>query len=193
MRGSSDPFEMIRILSETIDERGFEIFGISQSGELATSTNLIRLIQGMHLGETDYGYGINAINQLIAIIPRIIYPERPPIASELFVQTFYPGVYEMGGGYGFFILQDGYWDFGLVGVFLYSIAFGVFTEALYWRFMKLIADPFWILFYGIIYYQLVFSSIRSGNFASIKAAAIIGLPIYIVYILAIRNSRKLFT
>lgn len=191
MRGSSNPLEMIELLISTFNERGLQILAISQSGELATSTNLVRLISGIRLNEVDFGYGSIAFNQIGAFVPRVFMDDRPPIASELFVKTFYPGIYESGGGYGFFILQDGYWDFGVVGVLIYCVFFGFLTERIYSAAIGVMGSPFWTFIYGIVYYNLIFTSIRSGIFASIKSTLIVVLPMILIYFIANRFKRVL--
>jgi oligosaccharide repeat unit polymerase len=191
MRGSSNPIEMFMLLAKAFEQRGMDLLAISQSGELATSTNLIRLISGINNNETDFGFGSIAANQVAALVPRAIMPDRPLIASERFVQIFYPGIYESGGGKGFFILQDGYWDFGLIGVLFYTFVFAVLTQKIYQFYLQRVGHPFWTLFYGLVFYNLIFSSIRSGIFASIKSALIVALPVLLIYCFA-RNLSTTF-
>lgn len=179
-RVSSNPVEMFMALVDNVGEAGLGFLALKQSGELATSTNLLRLITGLEGGETQYGMGSIALNQVLAFVPRTLLPDRPPVASELFVQVFYPGVFESGGGYGFFLPQDGYWDFGLAGVFFYSVVLGLALEALYRWFLHRRQSDFLVLLYAALYSQLVLSVVRSGLFASIKAALISSIPLLVV-------------
>jgi oligosaccharide repeat unit polymerase len=181
-RISSNPVEMIAAVIENFNDKGFLFLSISQSGELATSTNLLRLISGIESGESQYGYGSILFNQISAFIPRAIWPDRPPMGSELFVQTFYPGIYESGGGYGFFLPQDGFWDFGLIGVFFYSILLGVLLESLYLWFSNRRQIDFIVLFYAIVYSQLVLAIVRSGIIGSLKAALIACIPLIMLWL-----------
>jgi hypothetical protein len=179
-RISSNPVEMAMALVDNVGEAGLGFLALKQSGELATSTNLLRLITGLEGGETQYGMGSIALNQLLAFAPRTVLPDRPPVASELFVQVFYPGVFESGGGYGFFLPQDGYWDFGLAGVFFYSVVLGLALESLYRWFLHRRHSDFMVLLYAVLYSQLVLSVVRSGLFASLKAALIASIPLLVV-------------
>ncbi len=179
-RISSNPMEMISAVSENINDKGFVFLAISQSGELATSTNLLRLISGIESGEIQYGYGSILFKQISAFVPRAIWPDRPPMGSELFVQTFYPGIYESGGGYGFFLPQDGFWDFGLIGVFFYGLFLGFLLEKLYMWFFNHRQIDFIVLFYAIVYSQLVLAVVRSGTVGSLKAALIASIPLMVL-------------
>lgn len=175
-RVSADPVEMVIALSENFGEKGLGFLALKQSGELATSTNLLRLISGLEGGETSFGMGSIALGQLMAFVPRAILPDRPPVASELFVQTFYPGIFESGGGYGFFLPQDGYWDFGLLGVFFYGIALGACLEALFRWFLARRHSAMLVLLYAAVYSQLVLSVVRSGFLGSVKASLLAAAP-----------------
>lgn len=191
-RLSTNPAEIFELVTSEIGSRGLQFFAIQQSGELATGTNLLRLISGIRLGESSFGYGEIALGQLAAFLPRALYPDRPEIASELFVKVFYPGIFESGGGYGFFMVQDGYWDFGLFGVFAYCLAFGWAVEKLYRRISAGFQSDLMIFLYALLYSQLVLSMVRSGIFASLKAAAIASLPIVTALVIGwlIANRRQ---
>lgn len=181
-RVSSNPIEMIAAVLENFDTSGLVFLAISQSSELATSTNLLRLILGIETGESQFGHGSILFNQISSFVPRAIWPDRPPMGSELFVQTFYPGLFESGGGYGFFLPQDGYWDFGLTGVFFYSLFFGMILESIYIWFSNRRSIDFLVLFYAILYSHLVLAVVRSGIIAGLKAALIASIPLIIVWI-----------
>lgn len=179
-RASANPVEMLQFLMSEIGDRGFEFLALQQSGELATSTNLLRLIEGIRSGEAHFGWGAIGLGQLAAFVPRTILPDRPEIASEMFVKIFYPGIFESGGGYGFFMPQDGYWDFGLAGVFVYCAVFAFLIERGYrWLRQRFEVDLF-VFLYALLYSQLVLSVIRSGLFASLKAGLIAALPVLLL-------------
>lgn len=180
VRASANPAEMFQFLLSEIGDRGFEFLALQQSGELATSTNLLRLIEGIRSGEAHFGWGLIGLGQLAAFVPRTLLPERPDIASEMFVKVFYPGIFESGGGYGFFMPQDGYWDFGLPGVFVYCAVFAFLIERGYrWLRQRFEVDLF-VFLYALLYSQLVLSVIRSGLFASLKAGLIAAMPVLLL-------------
>ncbi len=184
VRASSNPVEMFAALLSAIDDRGLQFLAIEQSGELAASTNLLRLIHGIEAGETHYGWGTIALGQIAAFLPRAVLPDRPNFGSELFVKTFYPGVFESGGGYGFFVVQDGYWDFGLLGVVLYCAIYAYFIERIYRALCYRFHMDLVVFLYALLYSQLVLSLIRSGIFAAIKGALIVASPILLLLVLS---------
>lgn len=193
MRSASaaDLSMMFAVLRENMSESGLAFLRLSSSGELATSTNLLRLIMGVQNGETELFWGGQLLSQIGAFVPRVLWPDRPPLANELFVQVFYPGVYESGAGYGLFFHQEGYWDFGLPGVVLYAFMLSWLTR---WIYKKLIFDrggPFWILLYAVLYGQLVLSVVRTGFVGSIKMAIMAALPLLIIALLGNQKRKRM--
>lgn len=180
VRFTTDLSVMWMLLNENIVDTGLAFLRLSGSGELATSSNLLRLIIGFENGETDFYWGWHALSQLGAFVPRLFWPERPPLGNELFVQLFYPGVYEAGGGYGLFFHQEGYWDFGLPGVVLYAFILSYMTRWIYWSLVVKRGEAFWILLYAVLYGHLVLSVVRTGFVGSLKAAMMAALPLLII-------------
>jgi oligosaccharide repeat unit polymerase len=183
MRLSSNFSEMVLLLQEDIVEKGYDFLRLSQSGELATSSNLLRLVAAIQLGETQHLLGELMISQFGAFIPRAIWPDRPFVGSELFVFTFYPGVLESGGGYGFFFHQDGYWDFGIPGVIFYAFVLGWLTSRFYKRYVILDRSSFSTLIYATLYGPLVLAVVRSGLIGSLKASLMAVFPLLLIVLL----------
>lgn len=183
-RLSSNPLEMIALLTEQIASDGYGFLDVGQSGELQTSTNLVRLIVGIDTGEDTYRWGAVTASNLASTIPRMLWAERPPTGSELFVQVFHPGVLEAGGGYGSFIFQDPYWDFGLAGVFVFAACLGWLMRKVYVGLVLDRGSSFAILVYAIIYGHLVVSVIRSGIFAGLKGALVSAAPLLVIAVIA---------
>ena len=191
LRGSSDPVQMWRALQDNIAARGLSDFSLTYSGELATATNLARHIQGILTGESEFNFGGTVMNDLLVWIPRILYPDRPLPSSELFVETFYPGVRDRGGGYGFFILQEGYWAFGIPGAFVFMAAFGWAVDGLYrvmWRWQRY---DLVVFLYAAIYADVVMAAVRSGILGSFKAAMLHAVPFaFVLLVHRLRTRRK---
>jgi oligosaccharide repeat unit polymerase len=191
MRLTSNISEMVGLLNAEAADRGMTFLKLSQSGELATSSNLLRLIVGIQDGETHYMWGGLLGSQLGSVVPRAFWLDRPPLGNELFVQVFYPGVYESGGGFAFFILQDGYWDFGLPGVVLYSAVFALGLRWLYDQLVVRRRGALWPLLYAVLFGQLVLSSVRTGLLASVKEASMAALPLLTVWFIdAVARARR---
>ena len=168
---------------DTLGTQGLNDFSLTYSNELVTATNLHRHIQGLLLGETSYNYGFSLITDVLVWIPRLIYPNRPLPISEQFVEVFYPGVRDMGGGYGFFIIQEGYWAFGVVGVFISMAFFGWIVDGLYRQVLKFQRYDLTLFLYAAVYADVVMASIRSGIVGSFKAGMMHAFPFALVLLI----------
>jgi oligosaccharide repeat unit polymerase len=184
VRVASDPRAMWIFLQEEISTRGFAFLRLGNSGELATSSNLLRLISGIRVGESSYGWGMIGLGQFLAFVPRVILPGRPDMASEHFVKVFYPGIFESGGGYGFFMVQDGYWDFGVAGAFAYSLIFAFGFERVYRGLRHRFDSDLVVFLYALLYSQLALAVVRSGIIGSIKSGLIATIPALIPFALS---------
>jgi len=176
VRFTSDPREMFDAIFEETSYQGFTFAKLKSSGELLVGTNLMRLISGLEDGETHFTYGSSVITELLVFVPRAIYPNRPLPMSERFVDLFYPQIYKSGGGRGFFMLQEGFWAFGLVGVFLFLFIYGWSVQIIYQWFRRNMGYDCIALLYSGIYSSLVINAVRSGLIGSYKSALMSILP-----------------
>jgi oligosaccharide repeat unit polymerase len=189
LRSSTDIYNMTETFSDYTSTFGYQFLDITGSGELLTSTNLLRLVIGIDSGETDFTYGATALSQVLVLIPRFIWPNRPLSASENFVDTFYPGILESGGGYGLFFLIEGYWDFGIIGVFTYTMIFYLIIHRLYnLLVVNFYYDKYGVFIYSLLYGVLILPSIRSGMFGTYKMAILVSTP-FIFLIIYSRRKR----
>jgi len=179
-RVSSNPEEMIAAVTEQVATQGYGFLGVTGSGELKTSANLVRLIVGIDTGEDRYRWGEVLWSNIASTIPRPLWPERPPTGSELFAEVFFPGSLQSGQGFGSFIFQDPYWDFSFVGVFIFSLALAWSMRKFYIALVIRDGSPFWILVYAVIYSNLIISVVRGGIFAGIKGAMPPILPLLLI-------------
>lgn len=192
VRFTSDPKQMFDAMRDEILDQGFTFAKLKSSGELWVGTNLMRLIAGVEDGETDFTYGRSVATELLVFVPRAIYPNRPLPLSERFVDVFYPQVHSAGGGCGFFILQEGFWAFGLVGVFLFLFIYGWSVQVVYQWFKKNMQYDCVALLYSGIYTSLVLNAVRTGFISSYKTALMNVLPfLLLVYLPPIK--RKITT
>ena len=187
VRGSSDPALMLQALMDTLGKQGLTDFSLTYSNELVTAANLHRHIQGILLGETTHNYGYSLVTDLLVWIPRLIYPDRPLPISEQFVEVFYPGVRDLGGGYGFFIIQEGYWAFGVFGAFLFMALFGWIVDGLYRQVLKFQQYDLVLFLFAAAYADIVTASIRSGIVGSFKAGMLHAFPfVFVLLVHAVR-------
>jgi oligosaccharide repeat unit polymerase len=177
VRVTSDPRQMLQVLGGEVGNSGYQFLALQRSSELTSSTSLLRLIGGIRSHETTFGFGSIAVGQFIAFLPRFLFENRPNMAGEQFVKIFFPGDFEAGGGYGFFMVGDGYWDFGLVGAFLYCGAYAYGVERAYRALRQRFESDLAVFLYALAYSQLVMGVVRSGIIGSIKGALIAIIPL----------------
>jgi oligosaccharide repeat unit polymerase len=172
--------DMIGFIGETYDRIGLQFLAVDKSGELLTGTNLMRQIDGIQNNEINYSYGTSIISEFLVYIPRALYSNRPLPLSEQFVDIFYPGIREKGGGYGFFCLQEGYWAFGMLGVFLFLGFYGWLVQKIYEWFRARFESDFMILMYSQFFLWMVVFSTRVGILGNIKAFLMYIIPFLII-------------
>lgn len=190
MRSSADLSVMIALLFENAADNDFAFLDLGNSGELSTSSNLLKLINGIESGETSYYWGGQFISQFGAFVPRFFWPDRPLLASELFVKTFYPVIYDQGGGYGLFFHQEGYWDFGFLGVFFYALLLGYLISWVYDGLVLKRNGQFWVLLYAVLYGSFILTVVRSGFVGMIKGGVMSMFPLLLVALLSQNGSRR---
>jgi len=180
VRVTSDPAEMVRLLGEGLRSGDTGFLAFRSSTEFAVGQNLMRLIDGLDHGQARFTHGASILTEAETYIPRILYSGRPLPMSERFLEVFYPGIREEGGGLGFFILMEGYWAFGLPGVFLSMVFFGWALDRVYLAFSRNGMTDFSAMWYGYVLYSCVFMSIRTGLLGTFKVALMVSLPFLLV-------------
>jgi len=183
VRFTSDPKEMLEALSGEVGENALAFLSLSRSGELLTGTNLMRQIGGIRDGELNYSFGRTILDDILVFVPRPLYPGRPLPSAEKFVDIFYPGVRESGGGYGFFILQEGHWVAGYFGVFAVMCGFGYVVYSIYWIFLSRRDSLPAVFAYSLIFPALCVFSVRTGVVTSLKGAIVNLVPVALLLIL----------
>lgn len=184
-RVSSDPLQMVRLVWDAVADVGLGLLGVAATSELWTAMNLHRLIEGVAAAETQFTYGQSVLDEWSTLLPRFIYPDRPLTLSEQFASVFYPGLLEAGGGMGLFILQEGYWALGVIGVFVTMLGFGYVVQTVYSVFLLNVRSTIAVLLYGFAYAPLVMSSVRSGITGSFKSALLAILPLVLVLVVVV--------
>ncbi len=180
IRYTANPIEMWQLLTDSLAKDGLSEFELGKSNELLTAVNLARQIQGILLGESELNWGASVVSDVLVWIPRAFYENRPLPTSEKFVEVFYPGVREIGGGYGFFIVQEGHWAFGVLGPAIFMAFFGYFVAMVHAAVMRWRDFDVVVFWYAAVYADLVMASVRSGIIGSIKAAMLHSVPFFAI-------------
>lgn len=98
----------------------------------ASHDNLVLMLD--HAGESmPFRFGASYVGAPLQWIPVAIYPDRPLSPTEILAKKFYPGDYVRGGGRGFSILAEAYWNFGPVGVPIAFTLAGFLMSAAYFH------------------------------------------------------------
>lgn len=189
VRTSADPSVMWQVAKEGFKSGQGSFLAFSKSGEFAVGQNLMRLIAGIRDGQSSFTWGRSIFTELLVFIPRSLLPGRPLPLSEQFVVLFYPGIREIGGGFGFLNLMEGYWAFGLPGVAAFMAAYAWAVQWTYRRFLRSAMTDFKAMWYGFVLYALVYMAVRSGVLGVFKAALINSLP-FVIFLLLFRTLRS---
>ncbi|WP_164847836.1 O-antigen polymerase [Sandaracinomonas limnophila] len=191
VRSASDFSQMITLFESFYNQYGFSFLKLQNSSELQTSINLQKLQHEIINNGFEFTYGVNLLNDFLVFIPRIFYDNRPLPTSELFASVFYKDVYSQGGGMGMFVLIDGYWSFGNLGVLITSIFFSAFIAVLYRSILvKINSNPTSIFIFVTYFQAFIVSAVRGGMILSLRSFF---LGIFIFYFLAIMSKNLVFT
>ena len=156
-------------------------FQLSNSSELKTSITFPVLLSGINDATTFFNHGIQYLYEVAAFIPRFVWPDRPLTIAEQFAQTFDLATFQAGGGFGAFILIEGYWAAGIIGVFLSIFTVGYFIQYAHRRF-KSGRTLGGLLFFELFYLFFVVISVRSGFFGEFKAYLMACVPLFYLFI-----------
>jgi hypothetical protein len=187
-RISSDPVAMVEAVAEHWRDVGPEFLALTSSGELLTGANLHRLMQGLHDGDTTYTYGQSIADEILVFVPQTLLEDRPLPLAERFVDVFYPGVRESGAGYGFFILQEGFWAFGIAGVLVTMMIYSYGVQRFHSWCVRDRGNLIHVTIYGLCYGSLILSSVRTGILAAVKSSLMTVAPLLAAILVAITLS-----
>ncbi|WP_158235960.1 O-antigen polymerase [Limnohabitans sp. B9-3] len=180
-RVSSDPFEMIFIVTNYILENGITIFALDKSGELMAGANFIKLIS--EVDATGVRFGGNALDSILSFIPRFMMNREAYFGNETFVRWYYPEVFTQGGGHGYFLPMDGYWDFGVVGALVFMVVYLSILKHFYYLLLKNKSKIIYIFVYAVFFSQLIAFGMRSGVYAASKQFLIYAAPLVLIILL----------
>lgn len=178
-RQTSDLGAMVDIVLAEVRDGNTDRFSLRNSTELLAAQNLMNLMQFIDSGQTSFTYGASIWNDLVVFVPRALYPNRPLAMAQQFAELVNEGATDAGMGYGFFILQEGYWICGVPGVFVTMFFVGWGVEKLYAWFMRRMAYDIVALAYGG-FLAVCAASVRSGILIQIKAALMLIVPFFVL-------------
>ena len=179
IRFTSNFFLMTDALISYVSENPLSILPFFSGEFIGCSDTLAKIIQGIQSQDISYNFGGRWIVDLMTYIPNFLFSDRPEPSSEYFVRIFYPLLKE-GAGKGWFILSDGYWAFGFLGVAIISIIYGYFLRISYEIINRVFSNNLVISLYQIINFTTVITAVRTGFFGTLKMTLI-----YMIFLLGI--------
>ena len=148
--------------------------------EFLVGQNLHLLIEKLESGKTS-ALGLNGLfNEILIFFPRFVPIKRDLPLGEKFASDFYPQEYQKGAGYGFFIVQEGYWIYKQLGVFLSFMFLGFLSQYIYLKMLKTPNLLNHFLFISFAINCLLFG-MRTGILGSIKAWLLFSVPTYSIF------------
>lgn len=120
--------------------------------------------------EIDPVWGMSFVRAPLYYVPSAIFPERPLPLSNWYMQVFYGDWFGLNEGRQFFILSEGYLNFGVAGVLLVVIIWGIFLGILREFRVRSRGEPGAVLIYSVVL-AFIFRAI-AGDFTSL----VVGLP-----------------
>jgi oligosaccharide repeat unit polymerase len=163
LRARNNISDMIKMYNEY----GNKLFKLTGSGEfrnpIGTFYNYATAISS---GKMSFNWGYTWIVDILIFIPYFIWPGRPLPWSEQYMLDFYPSA-PSGTGHGWYILNDGYMSFGILGVALEMFIVGMVLGKLYCFFIKRKENPMYMVMY-LIFMLFNFTMVRTGFLGTVK-------------------------
>lgn len=192
VRFTSDLSEMYEAAAEVLRSDPW-VLSPHRGGELnGPPLLLLTVVDDVQKGGLDYSYGAHWVQEIAVFIPRFLYPSRPLPLSEWYQQRYLPESYATGGGSGGFLLLDGFYAFGLLGVVVVLFAYGLITARVY-EFFARRPQSHYRLMYAVIVLPLALTAVRTGFFLSLKMTLMTVAPFTVAMWLSRRSLFKAFT
>jgi O-antigen polysaccharide polymerase Wzy len=119
-------------------------------------------------------------------VPRAVWTDKPRAAEVQLMATMWPQLASAGVQFYFSVFGEPYLNFGLVGVIVISLLFGLFWRALYTWFTRAPTNPFVMCFYALSW-PFLFVYMRGGIGADYQRHLIYLLPAVLAYFFARRS------
>lgn len=113
-------------------------------------------------------WGLSFVRAPLYYIPGAVFPNRPLPLTNWYMQRFYGNEFGLNEGRAFFILAEGYLNFGVAGVFFVMMVWGIFLGILREYKARASGEPGALLLYSVTL-AFIFRAIR-GDFSSLVVA-----------------------
>jgi oligosaccharide repeat unit polymerase len=162
--------------NEVFESLSASSFALGNSEFAAVWSNHLVLFPAIDAGIVHLRYGGTYLEALIQLLPLAVFPGRPPAPSEWFAMTFFPQVFESGGGFGFSLVAEAYWNLKLLGVLVVGMLIGLGLARLdRLRDQQSLGIAGFILYVNVA--PTVFISMRSDFATILKQVVIVIVPV----------------
>ena len=105
-----------------------DLLSADRIGEFRDVPEALWELQGADLEPMRGSTYVRGIGQWV---PHVLWSDRPEPLDKLRLEIFHPDVSQAGGSKAFFIVAEGYWNFGLWGIAVQMVLFGAFSGLLF--------------------------------------------------------------
>ncbi len=180
MLGHLRAYNSIDEMINMIQKYGIKaLVNVSSSGEFRYTTGTLFNYVLSNDSISDYRFLSVYFTEILMWIPNFLFPERPLPLAEQYMLDFYPSA-PKGTGHGWFILTDGYMAFGVIGIAVEMLLYGMFVKFIYKRYFENRQEAIHAFLYSYFLLYL-FYSVRSSVMLSIKNYLINVFPVIIIY------------
>ena len=159
------------------------ISNVRSSGEFYNTTGtLFSYLEGIRCGTWEYNMGESYITEILVFIPYFLFQNRPLPLPEQYMRDFHPEA-PMGTGHGWFVLNDGFMSFGVLGIAIEMLLFGILLAHLYRNFVRNKDNGFAAVLYSYLcVYMLII--VRGSVLGSVKNYMLEMLPIILLFFIS---------
>ena len=188
LRVESDIKSMLNILPYVINS--LDLMHVNEF--INPCKTFLDYIFSISTGKDIFNLGYTWIVDLMLYIPSFLFPNRPLPWAEQYMLDFYPGA-PAGTGHGWFVLNDGYLSFGILGIILEMTFMGFIISKINFALLEKRRIPLYMLVY-VLFLTQCFRVVRDSFLITVKNCLLDIVPflfiILLVNMVVYRNSVK---
>lgn len=162
-----------------------EAWVIFYANALTPTQVLMLMVDGMPL-TLPFQVGQPYLAMVTMAVPRALFPEKPPVATEIFSRTFFPELLDHGTSIPASLVGEFYMNFGAPGVLLGGLLAGCGMRWLYGRLQSRRREPTVVPLYGLVIGTLL-PWIRGDSFGPTVFVLMVALPLVAIASLSRRR------
>ena len=166
------------------------LYGLLEAGEPANDFETFPFLITEIENGTRFQWGKSFLQAPLIMIPKAIFPSRPPTASVWYTSTFFPEVAAKLGGYPLFFLAEAYLNFGALGAIVLMLALGLGCQVLHSFVQRNHFSSDVILIYATVIGWIP-SAIRIDFATTLKVSVMSSLPVILLVIWHSRDRHRL--